>query len=102
MFFHVDGIKLDTRDIDGFGFEFKNEVLVVGIFNMVSSFPTLENITVKAHEFKDDGGLLTIFGDMITQLPINFERIFVTFSINYSFDSTKLVSQQQNISKYFS
>ena len=61
MFFHVDGIKLDTRDIDGFGFEFKNEVLVVGIFNMVSSFPTLENITVKAHEFKDDVGLLTIF-----------------------------------------
>ena len=61
-----------------------------------------QNITVKAHEFKDDGGLLTIFGDMITQLSINFERIFVTFSINYSFDSTKLVSQQQNISKYFS
>lgn len=91
-----------ARDIDGFGFEFKNEVLVVGIFNVVSSFPTLENITVKAHEFKDDGGLLTIFGDMITQLSINFERIFVTFSINYSFDSTKLVSQQQNISKYFS
>ena len=91
-----------TRDIDGFGFEFKNEVLVVGIFNVVSSFPTLENITVKAHEFKDDGGLLTIFGGMITQLSINFERIFVTFSINYSFDSTKLVSQQQNISKYFS
>ena len=91
-----------ARDIDGFGFEFKNEVLFVGIFNVVSSFPTLENITVKAHEFKDDGGLLTIFGDMITQLSINFERIFVTFSINYSFDSTKLVSQQQNISKYFS
>ena len=91
-----------ARDIDGFGFEFKNEVLVVGIFNVVSSFPTLENITVKAHEFKDDGGLLTIFGDMITQLSINFERIFVTFSINYIFDSTKLVSQQQNISKYFS
>lgn len=91
-----------ARDIDGFGFEFKNEVLVVGIFNVVSSFPTLENITVKAHEFKDDGGLLTIFGGMITQLSINFERIFVTFSINYSFDSTKLVSQQQNISKYFS
>ena len=91
-----------ARDIDGFGFEFKNEVLVVGIFNVVSSFPTLENITVKAHEFKDDGGLLTIFGGMITQLSINFERIFVTFSINYIFDSTKLVSQQQNISKYFS
>ena len=91
-----------ARDIDGFGFEIKNEVLVVGIFNVVSSFPTLENITVKAHEFKDDGGLLTIFGGMITQLLINFERIFVTFSINYIFDSTKLVSQQQNISKYFS
>ena len=77
--------------------ELKNEVLVDEIINVVASFPTLEDVTAKVHKFKDDGGLLIIFDDMITQLSIDFERIFVTFTIIYNFDGTKPVFQRQKI-----
>ena len=74
--------------------ELKNEGLVDEIINVAASFPTLEDVTAKVHKFKDDGGSLIVFDDMITQLTPDFERIFCNLSHH---ENASVILMTQNL-----
>jgi len=60
--------------------EMKNEGLVDELINVNQSFPTYDEIVSKVHPYKEDGGSLLIFDDMVTQLTADFEKIFLNVS----------------------
>lgn len=60
--------------------EMKKEGLVNELINVSQNFPTLEEITNMVHPYKEVGGSLIIFDDVLTQLNNDFERIFCNLS----------------------
>jgi len=53
---------------------------LVELINVAERFPTYEDIITKVHPYKDKGGCLLVFDDMMTQLTPDFEKIFCNVS----------------------
>ena len=60
--------------------EMKNEGLIDELVQVDQAFPTYDEIVRRVHPYKDDGGSLLIFDDMVTQLTADFEKIFLNVS----------------------
>lgn len=60
--------------------EMKKAKLVDEMINISNNFPTYDEVTKFVHPYKDVGGSLVIFDDMLTQLTPDFERIFCNLS----------------------
>lgn len=61
--------------------EMKNESLVDELINVSrEQFPTLDDIVNMVHPYKDSGGSLLIFDDVLTELNPDFENIFCNLS----------------------
>lgn len=59
----------------------KNEGLVDEFIDVSKKgLPTSEEITILVHPFKDSGGSLLVFDDILTQLTTDFENIFCNIS----------------------
>jgi len=57
-------------------------------------FPTYDSLTEKVHAYKDDGGCLVIFDDMMTNLTPDFVRIFCNLSHH---ESASIILLTQNL-----
>jgi len=60
--------------------EMKKESLVDELINVSSELPSLDTISSMVHPYKDSGGSLLIFDDILTQLNNDFENIFCNLS----------------------
>jgi len=74
--------------------EMKNETLVDELINVSSNFPSLEEIVNMVHPYKDSGGSLLIFDDVLTQLNPDFERIFCNLSHH---ENASVIFMSQNL-----
>jgi len=60
--------------------EMKREGLVDELYNIGEHEPTLEFLTSLVQPFKNGGGSLIIFDDMVTSLHSEFEKVFLNLS----------------------
>ena len=60
--------------------EMKKEGLIDELINVVKHFPTYESLTEMVSPFKNLGGSLVIFDDMMTNLSKDFEQIICNLS----------------------
>jgi len=56
------------------------EGLIDELINVLEAFPTYEDIIQKVHPYKNEGGCLLVFDDMMSQLTPDFEKIFCNVS----------------------
>jgi len=60
--------------------QMENEGLVSEMISTLQTFPTYDEVTNKVHAYKNDGGSLVIFDDIMTQITPDFERMFCNLS----------------------
>ena len=74
--------------------DMEREGLVSEFISVLQSFPTYDEIASKVHPFKETGGSLLIFDDMMTQLTPDFERIFCNLSHH---ENASVIMLSQNL-----
>lgn len=74
--------------------EMEREGLVTEFISVAQSFPTYDEIANKVHPYKNDGGCLLVFDDMMTQLTPDFERIFCNLSHH---ENASVIMLSQNL-----
>jgi len=60
--------------------QMENEGLVSEMISTLQTFPTYDEVANKVHAYKNDGGSLVIFDDIMTQITPDFERMFCNLS----------------------
>jgi len=74
--------------------QMKTEGIVDELINVGQAFPTFDDIVGKVHPYKDDGGCVIIFDDMVTQLTGDFEKIFLNVSHH---ENASVILMSQNL-----
>jgi len=74
--------------------EMKDEGLIDEIYDNRTSFPTYDTLQAMVHPYKDAGGSLLIFDDMLTNLNVDFERVFLNMSHH---ENASVVLMSQNM-----
>jgi len=72
----------------------ENEGLIDELIDVGQNFPTYDNLAEKVHTYKNEGGCLVIFDDMMTQLTPDFEKIFCNLSHH---ESASIILLTQNL-----
>ena len=60
--------------------EMESQGLITELINVLDEFPTYEDIIQKVHPYRNEGGCLLVFDDMMSQLTPDFEKIFCNVS----------------------
>lgn len=72
--------------------DMKREGLIDEMFDSKQNFPSLQEVEKLVSPYRDIGGSLIIFDDMLTNLTADFERVFLNLS-HHENASTILMSQ---------
>lgn len=74
--------------------EMKSGGLIDEVIDTSQSFPSLQEITDMVRPYKDSGGSLVIFDDLLTQLNPDFEKIFCNLSHH---ENASVIFMTQNL-----
>jgi len=74
--------------------EMKEQGLIDEMYDSTSKFPVLEEIQAMVSPFKEIGGSLIIFDDMLTNLTNDFERLFLNLSHH---ENASVILMSQNM-----
>lgn len=74
--------------------QMEREGLIDELIDVGQNFPTYDTLSEKVHPYKNDGGCLVIFDDMMTQLTPDFEKIFCNLSHH---ESASIILLTQNL-----